>query len=353
MVCDPNKAKDSEARGKRAEKYGKILVALADVVEEEKKRKDILDTSVSEYFIEKVFFETKFISEMLILSPKDFDSGEKLKEKINKLKPGCVYNRFEGFGEDSEKEADFARILEEMRVPFTGNTSYTLRLCLNKGRAKSVLTENGVKVPGGIVATKAEDAETAGLLYPLFVKPCCEDASLGIDDRSFVENKKELREALAVKLKEHPRGLVVEEFIPGNEYSVGFMDNGPYEVMGMSMINYAAFPDLRPFLTYSSKWMSDTPEYHKIIPVLNPEVGEALKKKIIDTATKAGAALKCRGVFRVDMRERDGELYVLDVNPNPDITPDSGFMRMSKARGYEYDDIVDKLLDAAKANVAK
>lgn len=327
-----------------------ILVVIADLGDEEKAKKDEFDTSLEEYSSEKRFFESKPDAAFVRLKYEDFYDREALKKKILKYNPSCVFNRFEGWTDDSAREVEFARLLEEIEVPFTGNSSYTLGLCLDKWGAKERLKKADVPVPPGIFIEDAEEIDTEGLNFPLFVKPCFEDASIGIDRDSFVRDETELRRSASLKLQNFPRGLVAEEFIPGKEYAVGMIGNAPYEILGISVLDYSGNGSEPLFLTYDSKWISNAPEYKKLMPSLDEHIPDSIRRALADIARKTAESFKCRGYFRIDTRERDGKVFVLDVNPNPDISEDSGFMRMALKRGYTYETMIYKIIELASGN---
>lgn len=282
-------------------------------------------------------------TEPLYVEIEDFFDLKAFKNKILALKGDYIFNLFEGFDVDSLKEPEFAKLLEELKIPFSGNGSKALRLCLNKDRTKKILSKCDVAVPQGIMVTDAESFNLNGLRLPVFVKPCYEDASLGIDKDSLVENEKDLKRVIAKKLRRFSRGIIVEEFISGEEFIAGFIGKYPYDLVGMSVINYLSYSQFKPFLSYDAKWNTTAPVY-SIEPVINKKLKRGMKKKIVASAIEAGKALNCQGYFRVDLRERDGKIYILDVNPNPDISIDSGFIKMAKAGGLSFDDVIKKIV---------
>lgn len=326
----------------------RILVVVADMTEEEKTKKNEFDTSLDDYSIEKNFFGKFSNVDLLRVNDQDIAEKEELKKKILRSDPACVFNRFEGWSDDSYKEIEFARILEEMGMPFTGNTSYTLGLCLDKWTAKRTLKEHGLPVPPGIFINDLDNMDTRGLNFPLFVKPCFEDASIGIDNSSFVKNEDELRVSVEMKLKEFPRGVIAEEFMTGKEYTMGILGNSPYEVLGISVLDYSKHGGTVSYLTYDSKWISNSPEYKLLMPSLDEKIEPGIEKTLRDIAARTAEAFKCRGYFRIDTREKDGKLCVIDVNPNPDISEDSGFMRQAFRKGYTYDSIIGKIIELAE-----
>ncbi|MBF0217471.1 MAG: ATP-grasp domain-containing protein [Candidatus Omnitrophica bacterium] len=263
--------------------------------------------------------------------------------EIKKLSPDCVFNLFEGFCGDSKTEVDLVRLMEEEKMPFTGNGSSALETCLNKFTTKKLLRENGIKVPSGIQVKDPADIEKNGIDFPVFIKPIFEDASLGIDKKSLAADKEELKGAIEDKLRQFPRGLIVEEFIPGREYNAGFIGGHPYELVGLSVLDYGQYPECDNFLSFKAKWEARTKEYKKLIPDILDEKDARYKNEVVEISRRASKILGCSCYFRVDCREKGEELYILDVNPNPDISPDSGFVRQANLKGLTYDQIVAKI----------
>ena len=326
----------------------RILVVVADMTEEERTKKNEFDTSLDDYSVERNFFGKFSNVDLLRISDQDIAEKEELRKKILKFGPACVFNRFEGWSDDSYKEIEFARILEEMGLPFTGNTSYTLGLCLDKWTAKQALKARGLPVPPGIFIKDPNDIDTGGLDFPLFVKPCFEDASIGIDKTSFVKDEAELRAAAETKLRDFPRGVVAEEFMPGKEYTVGILGNSPYEILGISVLDYSKHGGAVSYLTYDSKWISNSPEYKLLMPSLDERIEPEIERSLRDIATRTAEAFRCRGYFRIDTREKNGKLCIIDVNPNPDISEDSGFMRQAFRKGYTYDSVIGRIIELAE-----
>lgn len=270
-----------------------------------------------------------------------------LAKVIGASRVDCVFNLFEGFSDDAAAEAAFARILASTGVKHTGNRAATLELCLDKARAKEALRAAGVPVAWSKDIRTAGDIDAldvGGIGFPVFVKACAEDASIGIDAASKVDVPGDLKGIVRKKLAELPRGVLVETFLPGREFNVGLVGEEPYERVGISVIDYANHQGCAPFLTYASKWDPLDRAYHAIVPDVSADLPEPLKERLSDIAKAAGKALKCRSYFRVDMREKDGALFVIDVNPNPDINEDAGFMRQARARGWSFEDVIARLI---------
>ncbi|MFH1767635.1 MAG: ATP-grasp domain-containing protein [Candidatus Omnitrophota bacterium] len=310
-------------------------------------RKDSSDALRCQRAVKEALVCKGFFVDSLFLEPEDFIGKERLKERLARLDPFCVFNLFEGFEDDSSKEAEFAEVLEDCEVDFTGSSSLALRLCLNKGEAKNICRSRSIAVPPGWIVRKMADAKQIKLQYPLFIKPLSEDASLGIDCDSLLAEESGLRGVLEEKLDVFPAGLIVEEFISGKEYSVALMGDYPYEIMGISVMDYSKHKNLEPFFAYKAKWEDSSDQFKILTPSLTEDMEKGLRDKIIDTSVRAGRALGCRNYFRVDLRQRGGEIFVIDINPNPDINRDSGFMKQAYFKGYTYEDVIEKIFVSA------
>jgi D-alanine-D-alanine ligase len=333
----------------------KILITIAG---EKTTRDDICAVSRCKDSVEKVFLKKGIKPEVLFIEKNDFNGTSRLKKKILEINPSCVFNLFEGFSKDPQKEVILAKLLENVKIPFTGNGSFALSACLDKIKAKSILEKNNLPVARGFLVKSLKRNALSGFTFPLFVKPCREDGSCGIHKDSLVYNEEELFSTIEKRLKHFPKGLIVEEFLPGKEYSVAFIGNNYYEALGISEIDYSwhkVFLPARkartvsryepsPFLTYEAKWRKKTLDYRSTMPDYEPKITKTLRRDITGLARQAAKALGCRGYFRVDLRENGGKFFIIDINPNPDINRDSGYLKLAYIKGYTYDKIIEKVV---------
>jgi len=310
-------------------------------------RKDVTDIFQVRESIQKALVERNYSVKIFHISKKSFENLEKLKTDLIAEAPDAIFNLFEGFSDDPRKEAEFVSVLEQTGIPFTGNGFRALDISLDKDQTKQLLQQNNMPVPQGYLVKSLSDLEKVNLPFPLFVKPCYQDASLGINNESLVTDQTQLRQQVELKLQTFDQGLILEEFITGQEVNIGLIGSYPYEILGISVLQYSKRKDLPLFLTYAAKWDETAPEYHKLMPSLDIALEEKIKDQIIELSRKCGQLLDCRGYFRVDLREMNGQYYVLDVNPNPDISQESGFMKMGLAKGLAYEDVVEKILLSA------
>lgn len=267
--------------------------------------------------------------------------------RLRDKSPSCIFNLFEGFSDDSSLEHDFCRFLEASGLPYTGNGPDALAACHDKARARVLLEQAGVPVPEGICVRTPADLSGIAFPAPFFVKPAREDGSVGIDESSLVRSRDELERVVSRKLADYPDGLVVEEFLEGREFSVAFLE-GDSEPMGISVIEYDRFPGLSPYLNYASKWDPQASDF-VISPRSAAHMPHALVRRIGALAARSGTVLGCRGYFRVDLRERrpGGDLRVIDVNPNPDISSDAGLARQAGDAGISYADLIARIVALA------
>jgi len=283
-------------------------------------------------------------SHAVVCLPVAFDPSEVLRD----FDPSewVVFNLLEGLGNRADLEPEAAAILGRLGYRYTGSRPETMAVCLDKAESKKLLVSSGVCTPAFQVCEGSNGQFSVPL--PAIVKPVAEDASLGIDDGAVVRTLDELRDRVGYIVDTYREPALVEEFIDGREFNIALWGNGTPECLPLAEIDYSAFPDpLRRICSYAAKWEPERPEYH-LTPVTCPaNVAAPLAERIREVAIAAYHAAGCQGYARVDMRERDDEPYVLEINPNPDICPDSGFPRAALAAGYDYPHMVEKILSLA------
>lgn len=256
----------------------------------------------------------------------------------------AVFNLCEGVNGLARYEDYAVAALDLARIPFTGCNSWTVTIAHRKHVANTLLQANGIPVPPFTLIR--DGALPADLRFPLIVKPSSEDASVGIDAKAVCTTRKALRERLiqATSLFED---VLVQEYVPGREVNVGFVGR---EMLPMSEIIFGKMPKGSwPIVTYSAKWDTGSLEDLATLPVCPAELDPDLERRVGEVARGAWELLGGgRGYGRVDMRiAPDGQPYVLEVNPNPDISDDAGLSRMAAARGWDYDTLILQVLDEA------
>ncbi len=265
-------------------------------------------------------------------------------------RPDAIFNACEAFAGDSRREGAFAGFLDLLGVPVTGSPPATLYLAQDKERAKAVLRAAGVRTaPGGVLA-RPDAPLPPGLRWPLFLKTRYEDASHGIAATNLCESEAALRARAAELHAAYRQDLLVEEFLPGREIYASILDG---ELLPLGEIDYgrlaAVAPGRPPIVTYDAKWVESSPDYQGT-PVIAADLPGALADEVHGLARAAFHALGCRGYARVDLRlDRDGRPVVLEVNPNPDISPDAGFARAAARAGIDYERLIERIVEVARA----
>jgi len=258
-----------------------------------------------------------------------------------------VFNLGEGVNSRLFDEARTAWAIEAMGYRFTGNRGEALARSTNKAEAKACLARAGVPTPPWHLYRHPAEVAQDGLAFPLFVKPVAEDASQGIGPDAVVRDRTALQARVAYIVEKYRQAALAERFIAGREFNISLWGDPP-EVLPLAEIDFAFDDPLKRIVTFAAKWDADSPEYRNT-PVRCPaEVDPALAERIRSVAKRAWEAIGCRGYARVDMRvDESGTPYVVEVNCNPDISPDAGFFRAARAAGYTYQEMALRILEMA------
>ena len=264
---------------------------------------------------------------------------------LKKAKPDAVFNLCETFCGDAKLQTVVTRILDEMKIPYTGSHSMALDLTTDKTRTKEILEGTGIPTPRFRIFRSAKDVRTSGLRFPLIVKPNFEDGSVGIEADSVVADRSQLRKKVAEVTKKYSQPALVEEYIDGRELNVAVFIGPSAEVLPISEIVFT-FPEGVPKITsYTAKWMESSDEYKGTVGVCPSQLPEDVQEKVKSIASQCIKASGVRDYARVDMRlDQNNQPYVIEVNANPDISPGAGFMRSFSASGRTYDDFVSSVL---------
>jgi D-alanine-D-alanine ligase len=277
------------------------------------------------------------------------DDIDILLKNIKKHKPDVVFNFVEIFKDNSRLEMNMVGLLELLGIPYTGAPPMALANCQSKILAKRLLNAVGIRTPQFMVIRKEQSRYRHKLNFPLIIKPAFEDASAGIENDSIVQNNKEMRGRINYVLSNFAQPALVEEFIEGRELNVAVMGDKNPVALPISEIDFSEMPEhLHNIVSYQAKWDPHHESYHKTIPICPAKLPQRIEKKAKDIAIKAFKTMNCRDYARVDIRlSKDKKLYVLEVNPNPDLTEGAGFMRSSEAAGYSYATTLKKIVNFA------
>src|ERR1041384_100423 len=264
--------------------------------------------------------------------------------------PDLVFNLCESVGDSSVHEMHAVGIYELMGVPYTGSNPLTLGTALDKVRVKEILLYNGLPTPRfQLFKSWIRLSVDERLSYPLIVKPSQEDASIGIETDSIVTSLPELRKRVRYIIEQFDQPALVEEFIDGRELNGAILGNRKPTVFPISEIDMSTLPkQYHRIISYNAKWMKGTEEYEHTKGVCPAPLPPALESSIKEMALRAYQLLGCRDYARIDFRlSKEHKPFILEVNPNPDISDDAGFARSAGAYGYKFEELVGKIVECA------
>jgi D-alanine-D-alanine ligase len=297
--------------------------------------------------------DIKAALESLGYPTKIFNVDSKFKRLVTYLqdeRPDLVFNLVESVENESAQEMNIACVYELLKIPFTGAGPLALGIALQKPRVKEILTYHGIRTPAFQVFRQGETISLRrGMKFPLIVKPSHEDASVGIDDTSVVYSLSNLRKRVQFVWAEYAQPALVEQYIEGRELNVAILGNNPGVVLPISEIDFSGLTEgMHKIVSYEAKWMEGTVAYKGTKGVCPAKLTRAQEKELKAIALTCYHLIGCRDYARVDFRlTKRGVPYVLEVNPNPDISDDAGFARSARAHGLAFPQIIGKIVEAA------
>lgn len=276
---------------------------------------------------------------------------------VRKDPPKFVFNLCdEGYQNDPFKELHVPALLDMFRIPYTGAGPACLGLCYNKSIVRSVADALEIPVPLETYFSPEDQAATVPSVLPALLKPCFGDSSVGITQQAVVHSTEELIDYLE-KLREEFRSipLLVQEFLTGPEYSVGIVGNPGlnYHILPPLEVDYSGLPSCLPkILGYESKWDPLSP-YWDAIKYHEANIDEETRRRLYDYSNLLFERLGCRDYARFDYRsDANGNIKLLEVNPNPGWCWDGKFNIMAGFEGLRYADLLRMILEAAQERTA-
>ncbi len=269
------------------------------------------------------------------LMPTEGDFAE-LRTRLEATSPMCVFNMCESLGSDARLETAVPTVLELMGIPYTGSPPDALSAALYKDRVKQRLLAAGVPTPQGALFERPD--APCDLPFPLIVKPAREDGSAGIWGRSVVHDEPTLRERVSELINLFKAPCLVEQYVEGREFNVALLGYPQARVLPLQEIDFSDLPEEQPrIVSYDAKWQPGSVEDLGTQPVMHPELPPAVAARLRRAATEAWRAVGVRDYGRIDIRlSPAGIPYVIDVNPNCDLSPDAGYARAAQSVGIDY-----------------
>ncbi len=285
------------------------------------------------------------------------EATEDFPERLRQTRPDIVFNIAEG-SRGVNREAHVPAICEFFGIPYSGSDPFTLTLCLDKAKAKETLAFHGIPTPKFTVVERLADLyHLAGKLsLPLFVKPLHEGSSKGITDSNLCRDRDQLFRQTEFLLENYKQPVLVEEFLPGKEFTCAVLGNGSEAtVLPIVEMNFEALPrGAQPIYSYDAKFVWDRPENPLEIFQCPARITKELQASIERVTLDAFRVLGCRDWARIDVRlDAAGVPNVLEVNPLPGILPDpadnSCLPKAARAAGIGYDELIQSSLKYAAA----
>jgi len=280
------------------------------------------------------------------------DEVRPIRQVIEDWKPHVAFNLMEAFANKGDWDYYIVSYLNMLKVPCTGCNSRGMLLSRDKALSKKLLHYHRIKVPEFRVfywGKKIKPGKVKKLPYPMIVKSLTEQGSVAIAQASFVNNEEELRQRVAQVHEMTGDHAIAEQYIDGRELYVTVMGNTRLKVMPVRELVFDKVDENKPRIaTYQVKWNKEYRkrwgieyQFARNLPEGIPEYIERLAKRIY-------RILGLSSYARIDLRlSKDGEIFVLEANPNAGIARDEDVIFSAKKAGLSYEAFIQKILNLA------
>jgi D-alanine-D-alanine ligase len=267
-----------------------------------------------------------------------------------------VFNLTESYAGDDTMEMNVAAYLDLIGLPYTGAGPHASFLAQDKATAKKMFAFHGIRTPYFATAYRGNIDHAHDVKFPLIVKPQLEDGSIGIDAAAVVNGVKELMERVQYVQNEFDSPALIEEYIEGREIYAAIL--GSYErteVLPLVELDLSQLPEGVPRIASRDvKFERDSHAYKVTKSSVVENLDEETTQKLSDTAVAAYRAVKLRDYGRIDMRlTTEGEVYVIEANPNPWLSSKHEFAMAAKKSGRSYTELIKNILELALERTRK
>jgi D-alanine-D-alanine ligase len=276
----------------------------------------------------------------------DTDLGD-LRRAVDEFKPHIVFNLLEEFDGEAVFDQNVVSFLELMRVAYTGSGPRGLILSRDKALSKQILKYHRIRVPDFAVFPMGRKVrKPRQLRYPLFVKSLVEEASLGISQASIVESDEKLVERVAFIHDKLGTDAIAEQYIDGREFYVGILGNQRLQVLPVWELVFTRAPkDLPRIATARVKWDASYQDRHGITTHEARDLDADTTSAIVRLCKRAYRALDITGYARMDLRmSEDGQVYLIECNPNPQLAYDEDFANAAEHAGMSYEALIHRII---------
>jgi D-alanine-D-alanine ligase len=274
-------------------------------------------------------------------------------EAIGRLGPAFVFNLSESLRGRGQFISFAPLVLEYLKVPYTGCPARAVFLTSDKILTKKVFSLAGIPTPPWLSLGEPGGPPGAGegLQGRFIVKSVWEHASIGLDEGAVleVESARELRGILEKKNRAGGGAFFAERYVEGREFNISLLGGPLPDVLAPAEMTFDGFPDGTPrILDYRAKWEEGSREYASTLRSFDFARGDApLLRNLNELSLRCWDAFGLNGYARVDFRvDRDGRPFVLEINANPCIAPDSGFVAAAARSGLSFRDVVGRILES-------
>jgi len=269
-----------------------------------------------------------------------------IRKAMDEEKPQIAFNCLEGFDEVATWDANVVGYLEMLKLPYTGCNSRGMLLGRDKSLTKTLLSYHRIPVPRFLIVPRGRKVKRPKrLAFPLFVKSLTMDASIGISQASVVETDAKLEERVTFIHESIGTDALVEQYIEGRELYVGILGNQRLQALPVWELSFAKMPEeSQKIATERLKWSLAYQKKHGIdsgAAELEPASALAMQ----ELCKRSYKILMMSGCARLDLRlSPEGRAYVIEANPNPQLSPDEDFAQAAMAAGIKYPELIQRLL---------
>jgi D-alanine-D-alanine ligase len=270
-----------------------------------------------------------------------------IRDAIEEFRPQIAFNLLESFDNVATWDANVVAYLELLKVCYTGCNSRGLVLARDKAIAKKVLAYHRIPVTDFAVFPRGRAGRRPRrLTFPLIVKSLTFDASIGISQASVVEDDAKLQERVRFIHQSIGTDALVERYVEGRELYVGILGDRRLEIMPIWELSFAGMPEeTRKIATERLKWSLTYQKKHGIVSGPAKDISDRAAARIREICKRVYRSLMLSGYARIDLRLSEaGEPYIMEANPNPQLSADEDFAQSARAAGLEYAQLLQRIL---------
>jgi len=283
------------------------------------------------------------------------DDLARLQRFLSETPPDVIFNLVEIFRGNPRLESAITALFDLYEIPYTGSAPFALEVCQRKALTKLILLKQEIATPDYRLLRIPKIPRRHGLHYPLIVKPAREDASLGVEAESVVYDYDQLISRIRKVFESFEPPILVEEYIAGKELHVSILGNQPPQALPIIEFDFSSLPEDHPaIITYGVKWNPLDLAYHRVHSICPATLSKKVEGKVREQALRAYQATYCRDYARIDVRLTESRVpFVLEVNPNPDLTESVSFMQSAERAGLTFSETLGRIVEFALARAKK